>query len=129
VLGAFEHDLLSLCETRVMQEPLLPEPPPPASSVVDSAIDLFARLLPLQDLSSVTRTVTQILELCRSPKFDKNSGRRAAVLINVAVALVLSLRHIGKSQLRRAREIFGSSQVGSMLSSFLKARFSRLCHA
>ena len=63
-----------------------------------------------------------MLELVRSTKFEKNSGRKAAVLINVAVALVLSLRHAGTSQLRRARETFGSSHVASLLSSFLKVR-------
>lgn len=50
------------------------EPPPPATSVVDSAINLFADLLPLQDLSSVTRTVTQLLESVWSPKLEKNVG-------------------------------------------------------
>lgn len=42
------------------------EPPPPATSVVDSVIDLFAELLPLQDLTSIARTITQLIESVRS---------------------------------------------------------------
>lgn len=100
------------------------EPPPPATSVVDSAIDLFAELLPLQDLTSIARTITQLLESVRSQKLEKNVGRKAAVLVNAAIALVLTLRSATASHFRESRETFGSSQVTNLLSSFLMVRHS-----
>lgn len=121
VLGACEHDPLSLCQARIINtEYQLLEPPPPATSVVDTAIDLFAQLLPLQDLITTTRIITQLLDSVRSQKLEKNSGRKAAVSINGVVALVLALRHATTSHFRQARETFGSSQISSLLSPFLK---------
>jgi len=125
-LGACEHDPLSLCEPSISQaESQVFEPPPAATSVVDAAIDLFAQLLPLQDASGTVRIMTHLLESVRSPKLEKNSGRKGAVLINAAIALVLALRHASTSHFRRARETFGSSQVTAVLASFLKVRCSK----
>jgi hypothetical protein len=90
--------------------------------VVDTAIELFSQLLPLQDLASTTRTVTLLLESIRSPKLERNLGRKAAVHVNAAVAIVLALRHASTSDFRHARETFGHSQVTSLLSTFLKVR-------
>ncbi|KAG6906802.1 hypothetical protein DXG01_012050 [Tephrocybe rancida] len=120
ILGACEHDPLSLCQTRISDsEYQLLEPPPPATSVVDTAIELFAQLLPLQDLTSTTRIITQLLESVRSPKLERNSGRKAAVHINATVGLLLALRHATTSHFRQARETFGNSQITSLLSPFL----------
>lgn len=96
------------------------ESPPPATSVVDSAINLFADLLPLQDLSSIIRTITHLLDSVRSSKLEKNVGRKAAVIINAAIALVLTLRSATTSHYRESRDTFGSSQVTNLLSLFLK---------
>jgi hypothetical protein len=127
VLGACEHDPLSLCQAYISQaDSQLREPPPAATSVVDAAIELFAQLLPLQDLACTTRTITQLLESVRSPKLEKNSGRKSAVLINAAIALVLTMRHASASHLRRARDTFGNSQVTAMLSSFWKVHFNEI---
>lgn len=88
---------------------------------MDSAIELFAQLLPLQDLSSCTKTITQLLGSVRSPKFEKNVGRRAAVNVNAAVAIVMALRVATTGQnFRHAKETLGSVQVTGLLSSFLK---------
>ncbi|KAJ3781084.1 clathrin-coated vesicle protein [Lentinula aff. detonsa] len=121
VLAGCEHDPLSLCQINISKtEHRMVEPPPPATSVVDSAINLFADLLPLQDLPSITRTITQLVESVRSSKLDKNVGRKAAVHVNAAIALVLTLRSATTSHYRESRDTFGSSQVTSLLSSFLK---------
>lgn len=87
---------------------------------MDTAIELFAQLLPLQDLTSTTRIITQLLESVRSSKLDKNSGRKAAVHINATVGLLLALRHATTSHFRQARETFGNPQVTSLLSPFLQ---------
>ncbi|KAK1228476.1 hypothetical protein PQX77_008494 [Marasmius sp. AFHP31] len=121
VLGGCEHDPLSLCQIRdSSNEYQLIEPPPPATAVVDAAIELFAQLLPLQDLTSSSRTISQLIESVRSPKFDKNVGRKAAALINASIALVLTLRNACASTAREVREPFATSQITSLLSPFLK---------
>ncbi|ESK97884.1 clathrin-coated vesicle protein [Moniliophthora roreri MCA 2997] len=118
VLGGCEHDPLSLCQIRDSSTDYqLVEPPPPATSVVDAAIELFAQLLPLQDLASNSRTITQLLESVRSPKFDKNIGRKVAVSINASIAIVLALRNATTPQ---ARDTLGSAQITGLLAPFLK---------
>ncbi|KAF7355790.1 Clathrin-coated vesicle protein [Mycena sanguinolenta] len=122
VLGACEHDPLSLCQARISNaEYHLEEPPPANTSVVDTAIELFAQLLPLQDLASTVKILTLLLDSVRSPKLEKNTGRKAAIFINATVALVLALRHaMASAQFRRAKDVFGSTQVTTLLSPFLK---------
>ncbi|KAK0239818.1 clathrin-coated vesicle protein [Armillaria nabsnona] len=109
IFGAREHDKLTLCHTQVA-----------ATAIVDAAIDLFARLLPLQDTASTGRTIMQLLEAIRSPRLEKNSGCKAAVTINAAIALALILRNATTSHYRQARDTFGSNQVTNLLSLFLK---------
>ncbi|EAU90073.2 clathrin-coated vesicle protein [Coprinopsis cinerea okayama7 len=120
IFGACEHDTLSLCQSVITETDYrLVEPPPGATSVVDSAIDLFSRLLPLQDLSSSIKIINQLLESVRSPRLEKNAGRKSAVFINAAVAIVLALRVATTSHARQGRETFGNGQVTSLLSPFL----------
>ncbi|KAH9948465.1 ARM repeat-containing protein [Amylocystis lapponica] len=118
ILSSREHDPLYLSQTGFSDTSYRgPEPPPPATAAVDAAIHLFAQLLPLQDLSLTVQTVNQLIESIGSVKSDKNSGRKAAVTINGAVALVLALRQTTTS---RARQVLGSTQVTTPLSAFLK---------
>lgn len=107
-----------LCETsgsKVNQR--WAEPSPPATAAINASIQLFAQLLPMQDSSLTTKIISQIVESTRSPKFEKNAGRKAAVSINAAVALVLALRRTITPQSRNA---LGDSQVASLLNTFLK---------
>jgi len=96
------------------------EPPPPGIAVVDTAIELFAQLLPLQDLATTTRIIAQLLDSVRSSRLDRNAGRKAAMFINAAVGLVLALRNATTSHFRHARETFGNPQLSSLLSPFLR---------
>ncbi|KAF5360974.1 hypothetical protein D9756_004483 [Leucocoprinus leucothites] len=58
ILGACEHDPLSLCKAKFALNEYQPfESPPPATSVTDTAIELFAQLLPLWDLSSTVNFI------------------------------------------------------------------------
>ncbi|KAF9444651.1 clathrin-coated vesicle protein [Macrolepiota fuliginosa MF-IS2] len=126
ILSACEHDPLSLCQAKssaVNESNQLTESPPPATSVVDTAIELFARLLPLQDLSSTVKFIQQLLENVKSQKLEKNAGRKAAIFVNASVALVLALRcatSVGAVQFRAVRDIFGSAQVTGLLAPFLR---------
>ncbi|KAJ3824050.1 clathrin-coated vesicle protein [Lentinula raphanica] len=121
ILAGCEHDPLSLCQLDVSKtEYSMLEPPPPATCVVDSAINLFADLLPLQESASITRTITQLLDSVHSSKLDRNIGRKAAVQVNAAIALVLTLRSATTSHYRESRDTFGNPQLTNLLSSFLK---------
>lgn len=88
--------------------------------MVDAAIELFAALLPLQDVTSCKAVVKDVLDSTRSPKLEKNSGRKAAVVVNSTIAIMLTLRIATSSSSRQARDSFGSAQIGELLSSFLK---------
>ena len=89
------------------------------TSVVDYAIQLFSLLLPIQDQESSARAVKELVDSTRSPRLDRNAGRRAAVLINTNIALCLALR-TAASNVRQGREALGNSRVTSTLSGFLK---------
>ncbi|KAF9474335.1 clathrin-coated vesicle protein [Pholiota conissans] len=120
VIGGCEHDPLSVCQARFSDtDYILSEPPAPSTAVVNSAIELFSHLLPLQDLQSTAKIIAQLLESVRSPKLEKNTGRKAAVFVNATVALLMALRYASLTQLRQARDTFGSSQITSLLSPFL----------
>ncbi|KAG2133962.1 armadillo-type protein [Suillus cothurnatus] len=121
ILGAFEHDTLSLSMINPSEEESWSfNAPPPVSSVCDAAIELFSQLLPAQDLNTTLRTINHLIESNRSPKLDKNAGRRAAVMLNSVVAIVRTLRVSMISHHRQSKDTLGHSQVTSALGAFLK---------
>ncbi|PWN18626.1 ARM repeat-containing protein [Microstroma glucosiphilum] len=93
VLGAAEHDPLVLFarydENSRSQPPL---PPPPATAMVDAALELFAILLPFQARDVQISAFETMLAYSRSSKLDRNPGRRAAIQINACVATLGALR-------------------------------------
>ncbi|TFY79847.1 hypothetical protein EWM64_g4165 [Hericium alpestre] len=123
ILRSCEHDTLSVCQPQFFElDAKWPESPPPSTATVDAALQLFARLLPQQDLSVASRLVTQLTESARSSKFDKNVGRKAAASINVTIAVTLALREASASSTRQVRDVFGHVQMTSPLSAILKVR-------
>ncbi|KAG8714844.1 hypothetical protein FRC11_006860 [Ceratobasidium sp. 423] len=127
ILGSLEHNPLMLSSSTA-RGAAWPQPPPPATAIVDAAITLFASLLPTQEHSSVYSNVQFLIESCRSPKLDRNAGRKAAVLVNTAVALTRTLRIATETGGRKARDNIGNPTVllrilvlkvikGSILSS------------
>lgn len=121
ILQSAEHDPLSICQSRdLTAESFWPEFPPPLTQAVDAALELFAHLLPLQDPTSAARLVTLMIDSAKSPKYDKNIGRKAAVQVNATIAILLALRQAMASPSKHIREVFGSSGVTTPLSSFLK---------
>ncbi|KAI0277285.1 clathrin-coated vesicle protein [Russula aff. rugulosa BPL654] len=121
ILQSAEHDPLWICQSRdLTTESFWPEFPPPLTQVVDAALALFARLLPLQDSASAGRLITFMIDSVKSPKYDKNIGRKAAVQVNAAIAILLAIRQAMTSPSKHVREVFGSTAVTTPLSSFLK---------
>jgi HEAT repeat-containing protein 5 len=119
VLTSYEHDSLGLYQTRSQLE-YISETPPPATGVVDAAIQLFAHILPLQDTAACVRAVTQLVDSVKSPKLERNAGRKAAVFVNSAISILMSLRASATLPSNHIRENLGSAQVTTVLSSFLK---------
>ncbi|KAG9047376.1 hypothetical protein FS837_002429 [Tulasnella sp. UAMH 9824] len=119
IIGSCEHDTLALCRPQsVSEESAWPEPPPPMTGVVDAAIILFSMLLPAQDATSAARTINQIAQSIKSPKLERNLGRKAAIQINATSALLFTLRHAAQS--RQARDVLGGGQVAEALVGVLK---------
>lgn len=126
ILQSAEHDPLWICQSRdLTTESFWPEFPPPLTQVVDAALALFARLLPLQDSASAARLITSMIDFVKSPKYDKNVGRKAAVQVNAAIAILLAMRQAMASPSKHVREVFGSTAVTMPLSSFLTVRSSK----
>lgn len=103
---------------------MYPEPPPPMTAVTDAAIELFASLLPLQDSQSLLKVITQLMESVRSPKLERNAGRKEAVLVNATIAILLALRAATSSNAKQPRDTFGNNQVASMLADFLQVSYA-----
>ncbi|KAF8584408.1 ARM repeat-containing protein [Ramaria rubella] len=121
IIGSCEHDPLVVCQFRSSEvSHIWPEPPPPATSVTDAAIELFATLLPIQDNQSSMRAIAQVIDFVRSPKLERNTGRKAAVLVNATVALLLALRSATASHFRHAKDTLGNPQVTAALADFFK---------
>ncbi|KAG8932860.1 hypothetical protein FRC02_000421 [Tulasnella sp. 418] len=119
IVGSCEHDMIVLCRSR--SQPLTqswPEPPPPSTGVVDAAIELFSLLLPLQDAPTVARNIAQLTQHIRSPKLDRNIGRKSAATYNSTMALMLMLKN--GVQTRLSKDVISSSQVTNALTEILK---------
>lgn len=63
-----------------------------------------------------------MIDSVKSPKYEKNVGRKAAVAVNTAIAILLAMRQAMASTSKHVREVFGSTNVTTLLSSFLKVR-------
>lgn len=90
VCGAREHDSVYLhLQGQHISEDL---PDPPATEVVNSAIGLFASALPLQAAKVQEAVLEQILTFLSSQNLQKDPGRRAAITVNTALALLGALK-------------------------------------
>jgi hypothetical protein len=90
VLGSIEHDSVNLYVSDPQGEEA--SPAPPATAVVDSAIDLFTALLPLQQPKVQESILEQIATFLASNSLQRDPGRKAAMVVNVAVALLGAIK-------------------------------------
>ena len=121
VLGAAEYDTLCLCDRGSGEDVVSFEPAPPATGVVDSAVELFALFLPVQDPNVQVKLLKEMLGSLQSVKTERNPGRRMAILVNAVVALLGALRHTMQSGGRHANQ-FALSSVNSLFRDVLKVR-------
>lgn len=114
IMSAHDNDFISLCS-------ISPNPSAPAqTAVIDSGVDLFAALLPHQGVDTLMQSVTLMTNHLRSPKLERNPGRKQAVYYNILVALQSALRQASDGPLRRVRETLGSASVTDVMKTLLQ---------
>lgn len=67
-------------------------PDPPATEVVNSAIALFAMTLPLQNPKIQEGVLEQLATVTSTSALQRNPGRKAAITVNTAMALLGALK-------------------------------------
>lgn len=90
VCGAREHDSVYIHIQGDNGYEELPDPPP--TEVVNSAITLFAMALPLQDPRVQEGMLEQLMTFLFAKTLQRDPGRKAAVTVNVALALFGALK-------------------------------------
>jgi hypothetical protein len=90
ICSSLEHDSLSLYLGSVGQSDSLPDPP--ATEVVNVAINLFAMAFPLTPPKIQESILEQVTTFLSAGSLQRDPGRKAAMNINVAMALFSTLK-------------------------------------
>lgn len=90
ICGAREHD--SVFMYSVDRQGVEDLPDPPATEVVNSAIVLFAMALPLQSPKVQESSLEQLSLYLNAKALSRDPGRKAAITINIALALLNTLK-------------------------------------
>lgn len=69
---------------------------PPSTGMVNAAIDLFSVAIPLHAPKVQESSIEQVATFLSSQSLQRNPGRRAAMIINIAVALLHALKAASK---------------------------------
>ncbi|KAI9697968.1 MAG: hypothetical protein M1836_004321 [Candelina mexicana] len=101
--GAREHDSVSLYTQGTRLEGDLPDPP--STQVVDSAINLFAISLPQQPPKIQESILEQLATFLSSNGLQRDPGRKAAMAVNIATALLAALQVATKETLPAAGDL------------------------
>ena len=90
ICGAQEHD--SICLYTSSDQNAENPPDPPATEVVNSAIVLFATAFPLQSSKVQEGVLAQLATFLTASSLQRDPGRKAAVAVNAAMALLSALK-------------------------------------
>lgn len=91
VCGSLEHDASVLYIGSVDDSPsMLPDPP--ATEVINNAIQLFAFAFPLTPAKVQESVLEQIRTFASAGSLQRDPGRKAAINVNVAAAILASMR-------------------------------------
>ncbi|KAI8967355.1 hypothetical protein BDF20DRAFT_900626 [Mycotypha africana] len=93
----------------------IPQPLSPSTSYVDASVELFATLFPNQSAPTQEAIFEQILKAIKDPKLEKNSPKRAAILVNVVVALLGAFKNIMASDRKKKNESVAFSPKATQL--------------
>lgn len=91
VCGILEHDA-SLLYIRGSEDGTATLPDPPATEVVNMAIQLFAFVFPLTPPKVQESVLEQVTTFVAAGSLQRDPGRRAAINVNVGTALLSTLR-------------------------------------
>ncbi|KAF2471256.1 ARM repeat-containing protein [Lindgomyces ingoldianus] len=86
IVGALEHDSISLYIGNTSDFEDLPDPP--ATEVVNAALQLFAIALPLQTPKIQESILEQLTSFLSANNLQRDSYRKAAMMVNIAFALL-----------------------------------------
>ncbi|KAK2595771.1 hypothetical protein QQS21_006597 [Conoideocrella luteorostrata] len=90
VCGSLEHDASMLYIGRV--DDILVFPDPPATEVINNAIQLFAFAFPLTPAKVQESVLEQIKTFVSAGLLQRDPGRKAAINVNVALAILSSMK-------------------------------------
>lgn len=90
ICQAREHDSVLLYSSKEQDCSVLPDPP--TTEVINAGISLFAVILPLQAPKVQESSVEQIATLLSAQSLIRNPGRKAAMTVNIAMALLHALK-------------------------------------
>ena len=93
ICQASEHDSILLYSSRVGDHL---SADPHVTGVVNAAVELFSVAIPLHAPKVQESSVEQIATFLTSQTLQRNPGRKAALVVNVAVALLHALKVSGK---------------------------------
>lgn len=93
ICQASEHDSILLYSSRAGDHL---SADPHATGVVNAAVELFSVAIPLHAPKVQESSVEQIATFLTSQSLQRNPGRKAALVVNVAVALLHALKASGK---------------------------------
>ncbi|CEG80418.1 hypothetical protein RMATCC62417_14760 [Rhizopus microsporus] len=92
----------------------IPQPVSPSTSYVDASIELFATLFCNQPTPIQESTFELMVKAVKDPKLERNSPRRAALLVNIVVALIGAFKHMAVLS-RKKKEVIGLSPKATQL--------------
>jgi HEAT repeat-containing protein 5 len=104
--AAWEHDSIHLYTNNSSSTYNMPNPP--ATEVVNSAIELFAITLPLYPSKVQESILEQISSFLSSSNLQRDPARKAAMTVNIAVALLSALKVAVKETESRSGDLRGS---------------------
>lgn len=90
ICGAREHDSISLYIRAANDADELPDPP--ATEVVNAALQLFATCLPLQTPKIQESILEQMTSFLSANSLQRDINRKTAMMVNMACALLLTLK-------------------------------------
>ena len=117
ICEAREHDSVSLYISAIGEAQNLPEPP--ATEVVNSAINLFAISLPLQAPKVQESILEQIATFLAANSLQRDPGRKAAMTVNIALALLAALK-VSVKETRSAPGDLRSPPVEKIMQEMLR---------
>ncbi|KAF2263668.1 ARM repeat-containing protein [Lojkania enalia] len=116
ICGAREHDSISLYVGKSTHNESLPDPP--ATEVVNAALQLFAICLPLQTPKIQESILEQMTSFLSANSLHRDTNRKTAMMVNIAYALLSALK-VAVKETRSTPGDLKSSAVEKVMQELL----------